>query len=108
MVLLLVQAMLLGAFAAAGHVLTDEELAAAYALTGFGDGSVQSNAAYHKGMKPNATWNAMQVSDWLETQKELLKGKKAIFRNSDYDYASRPRAWTVEQEKLTPEGIAGR
>lgn len=40
MVLVLVQAMPLGAFAAAGHVLTDEELAAAYALTGFGDSSV--------------------------------------------------------------------
>ena len=68
MVLLLVQAMPLDAFAAAGHVLTDEELAAAYALTGFGDSSVQSNAAYHKGMKPNDTWNAMQLSDWLDEQ----------------------------------------
>ena len=66
MVLLLTQAMPLDAFAAAGHVLTDEELAAAYALTGFGDSGSQSNAAYHKGMKPNDTWNAMQVSDWLE------------------------------------------
>ena len=68
MVLVLVQAMPLGAFAAAGHVLTDEELAAAYALTGFGDSSVQSNAAYHKDKTPNDTWNAMQVSDWLEEQ----------------------------------------
>ena len=66
MVLLLTQAMPLEAFAAAGHVLTDDELAAAYALTGFGDSGSQSNAAYHKGMKPNDTWNAMQVSDWLE------------------------------------------
>ena len=65
-VLMLVQALPLGALAGAGHVLTEEELAAAYALTGFGDSNVQRNAAYHKGMKPNATWNAMQVSDWLE------------------------------------------
>ncbi len=69
MTVLLIQAMPLGAFAAMGHVLTDEELAAAYALTGFGDtGSTQSNAGYHKGMKPNVTWNAMQVSDWLDEQ----------------------------------------
>ncbi len=68
MTVLLIQALPLGALAAAGHVLTSEELAAAYALTGFGDSGARSNA-YHKGMTPNDTWNAMQVSDWLD---ELL------------------------------------
>ena len=65
MLLLLVQALPLNALAEAGHVLTDAELAAAYALTGFGDSGARSNA-YHKGMTPNDTWNAMQVSDWLD------------------------------------------
>ena len=37
MLVLLLQALPLSALAAAGHVLTDEELAAAYALTGFGE-----------------------------------------------------------------------
>ena len=63
--LLLAQALPLNALAAAGHVLTEAELAAAYALTGFG-GHAQANGAYHKGMTPNETWNAMQVSDWLD------------------------------------------
>jgi len=66
MLLLLIQAVPLDALAAAGHVLTDEELAAAVALTGVGVDRTQSNAAFHKGMKPNAAWNAMQVADWLD------------------------------------------
>ena len=68
MLVLLLQALPLSALASAGHVLTDEELAAAYALTGFGDSGARSNTAVHKGMKPNETWNAMQVSDWLDEQ----------------------------------------
>lgn len=35
------------------------------------------------------------------SQKELLMGRKAIYRNSDYDFSSRPRSWTVEKENLT-------
>jgi hypothetical protein len=65
---LLLQALPLSALAAVGHVLTDEELAAAYALTGFADSEVQRNAVFHKGMTPNESWNAMQVSDWLDEQ----------------------------------------
>ena len=64
----LIQALPVNALAAAGHVLTAEELAAAYALTGFGDSGVQRNAVFHKGMTPNESWNAMQVSDWLDEQ----------------------------------------
>ena len=64
--LMLPQVLPLNALAAAGHVLTADELAAAYALTGLGNSGAQSNSAYHKGMKPNTTWNAMQVSDWLD------------------------------------------
>ena len=66
MILLLVQSLPLNALAAAGHVLTGEELAAAYALTGFDEDGVRSNSAWHKGMRPNASWNAMQVSEWLD------------------------------------------
>ena len=66
LIVMLAQALPLNTLAEVGHVLTAEELAAVYALTGFGDSGVQSNSAYHKGMKPNTTWNAMQVSDWLD------------------------------------------
>ena len=71
LIVLLCQALPINALAAIGKVLTGEELAAAYILTGLSSvtGGVQRNAVYHKGMKPNATWNAMQVSDWLD---ELL------------------------------------
>ena len=58
---LAVQAASLSAFAEVGRVLSDEELARAYALTGLGD----REAVYHNGMKPNAAWNATQLSDWL-------------------------------------------
>ena len=68
LIVMLSQALPFNALAAIGHELTAEELAAAYTLTGFGPEEVRarSNAAYHKGMRPNATWNAMQVSDWLD------------------------------------------
>ena len=67
MTLIMVQVLPLRALAATGRVLTDGELAAAYALTGFGADGVSSNApSYHKGMTPNDTWYAMQVSDWLD------------------------------------------
>ena len=58
---LAVQAASLSAFAEVGKVLSHEELARAYALTGLGD----REGVYHNGMKPNAAWNAMQLSDWL-------------------------------------------
>ena len=99
MVILLVQAMPLGAFAAAGHVLTDEELAAAYALTGFGDSSVQSNATYHKGMKPNVTWNAMQVSEWLDEQL-----KTYVF--SVEDILTRASIKLAKLQESDPEGYS--
>ena len=67
MTLILAQTLPLHALAAAGHVLTDDELAAAYALTGFGaDGNSSNAASVHRGMTPNDNWNAMQVSDWLD------------------------------------------
>ena len=99
MLILLVQAMPLGAFAAAGHVLTDEELAAAYALTGFGDSSVQSNATYHKGMKPNVTWNAMQVSEWLDEQL-----KTYVF--SVEDILTRASIKLAKLQESDPEGYS--
>ena len=99
MVLLLVQALPLGALAGAGHVLTEEELAAAYALTGFGDSNVQRNAAYHKGMKPNATWNAMQVSDWLE---EML----GTYMYSVEDILTRASIKLAKLQESDPEGYS--
>ncbi|MER2143326.1 MAG: hypothetical protein ABS888_05985, partial [Eubacteriales bacterium] len=67
-IVLLSQALPLNALAAIGHELTAAELAAAYTLTGLNSDvtGIQRNAVYHKGMQPNATWNAMQVSDWLD------------------------------------------
>jgi hypothetical protein len=68
LIVLLTQALPMTALATIGKVLTQEELAAAYTLTGLkSDGTtIHSNAAYHKGMQPNATWNAMQISEWLD------------------------------------------
>ena len=68
LIVLITQALPMTALAAIGKVLTKEELAAAYTLTGLkSDGTtIQPNAAYHKGMRPNATWNAMQISEWLD------------------------------------------
>jgi len=67
LIVLLSQALPLNALATIGKVLTHEELAAAYALTGYGtDYGATANATYHRGMQPNATWNATQISDWLD------------------------------------------
>jgi len=68
LLVLLSQVLPLNALAAIGKVLTTEELAAAYALTGLSNEAAvaRNSAVYHKGMQPNATWNAMQISDWLD------------------------------------------
>lgn len=76
----------------------DEELAAAYALTGFGEGGARSNSSFHKGMKPNATWNAMQVSDWLD---EMLDN--CMF--SVEDILSRVSNKLIELREKDPEGF---
>ena len=94
--LMLIQALPLNALAAAGHVLTDDELAAAYALTGFGDSGARSNT-YHKGMKPNGTWNAMQVSDWLD---EIL----STYMFSVEDILSRASIKLTKLRDEDPEG----
>lgn len=52
---LLLQALPVSALAASGDLLTEQELAAAIALTGIGGDGAQSNAAYHKGMTPKTT-----------------------------------------------------
>ena len=62
LIVLLAQALPLGALATVGKVLTDDELARAYALTGLGE----SEGQYHNGMKPNAAWNAAQLIHYLE------------------------------------------
>ena len=50
--------------ATVGKVLTDDELARAYALTGLG----QHDGLYHNGMMPNASMSGMQLARWLESQ----------------------------------------
>ncbi|MBQ8963682.1 MAG: haloacid dehalogenase-like hydrolase, partial [Clostridia bacterium] len=62
LIVMLCQALPMSAFATVGKVLSAEELARAYALTGLGDG----NGAYHEGMKPNASWNAAQLLGYLD------------------------------------------
>jgi len=62
LIVLLVQVLPFDALATVGRVLTEDELARAYALTGLGEG----DGLYHNGMKPNLSWNAAQLSDWLE------------------------------------------
>ena len=98
MTVLLIQAMPLSALASVGHVLTDEELAAAYALTGFGDSGARSTA-YHKGMTPNDTWNATQVSDWLD---ELLD----TYVYSVEDILARASIKLTELREKDPKGYA--
>ena len=65
---MLIQVLPFEALATVGKVLSKEEMARAYALTGLGTGGLKanSNGAYHDGMKPNASWNALQLDDWLE------------------------------------------
>ena len=62
LVVLLSQALPFEALATVGKVLTDDELARAYALTGLGENEGQ----YHDGMRPNASWNAAQLIHYLE------------------------------------------
>ena len=69
LMVLLAQALPFEALAAIGKVMTDEELAAAYALTGYGD-SAQSNG-YHSGMLPNASWSASQLTSYLDDKLQL-------------------------------------
>ena len=70
---MLIQVLPFEALATVGKVLSKEEMARAYALTGLGTGGLKanSNGAYHDGMKPNLSWNASQLDDWLE--KKLSK-----------------------------------
>ena len=65
---MLIQVLPFEALATVGKVLSKEEMARAYALTGLGTGGLKanSNGAYHDGMKPNASWNASQLNDWLD------------------------------------------
>ena len=70
LIVLLVQVLPFDALATVGRVLTEDELARAYALTGLGTGGLAANGdgAYHAGMRPNASWNASQLRDWLDAK----------------------------------------
>lgn len=75
-IVLLFQFLPVAALAATGTVLTEEELNRAYALTGLGTGGLRKEAGsmsngtgdglFHIGMKPNSSWNASQLRDWVE------------------------------------------
>ena len=101
LIVLLSQALPINALATIGKVLTSEELAAAYTLTGLkSDGTtIQSNAAYHKGMQPSAAWNAMQISEWLD---DVLK----IELFNVEDILSRASVALEKLKKKDPEAYA--
>jgi len=64
LIVMLCQVLPFDALATVGKVLTDDELARAYALTGL----VQHDGLYHNGMMPNASMSGMQLARWLESQ----------------------------------------
>ena len=64
LIVMLCQILPFDALATVGNVLTDDELARAYALTGPG----QHDGLYHNGMMPNASMSGMQLARWLESQ----------------------------------------
>ena len=65
---MLAQVLPLDALATVGKVLSADELAKAYAITGLGTGGLVANGdgAFHAGMTPNLSWNASQLRDWLD------------------------------------------
>ena len=80
------------ALAEVGEILSSEALAQAYALTGFSKG----DGAYHNGMKPNASWSATELADWLdEVQRMDL--------DNVTDILARVSNTLVEMEKTDPE-----
>ena len=93
LIAMLIQVLPLEALATVGKVLSKEELERAYALTGLGTGGLvaNSNGAYHSGMKPNLSWNASQLDDWLEE-------KLAKDLNSAEDLLSQV-SYTLEEMK---------
>ncbi len=73
LMVMLVQALPIDALATVGRVLSEDELAAARALTGLGTGGLAANGdgSYHAGMKPNLSWNASQLRDWLDEKLDV-------------------------------------
>ena len=68
LLVMLAQVLPLDALATVGKVLSADELAKAYAITGLGTGGLVANGdgAFHAGMTPNLSWNASQMRDWLD------------------------------------------
>lgn len=64
LIVMLCQVLPFDALATVGKVLSEEELARAYALTGLGQG----DGLYHNGMVPNASMSGMQLAHWLENR----------------------------------------
>ena len=73
LIVLLAQALPFEALATVGRIMSDDELARAYALTGLGTGGLSANGegTYHGGMKPNVSWNASQLRDWLDEKLDI-------------------------------------
>ena len=70
---MLLQVLPFEALASVGKALSQEELDRAYAITGLGTGGLVANGdgTYHDGMKPNASWNASQLRDWLDVKLDV-------------------------------------
>lgn len=98
--ILLAQALPVTALAAVGRVLSAEDLAAAYALTGYGEG-IQSNG-YHRGMMPNEGWSASQLTSYLEQQLDLnIHNISDILSRVACALAESPEAQALFQERGT-------
>ena len=72
-IVMLFQVLPFEALASVGKALSQEELDRAYAITGLGTGGLVANGdgTYHDGMKPNSSWNASQLRDWLDVKLDV-------------------------------------
>lgn len=101
LIVMLAQVLPLDALATVGKVLSKDELAKAYALTGLGTGGLAANndGAYHAGMTPNLSWNASQMRDWLDD-------KLATDLNTVTDLLSQTAFTLSELEEKDPAAYA--
>ncbi len=83
------------ALAEVGKILGSDALAQAYALTGFSKG----DGVYHNGMKPNDSWSAIELADWLDEVRRLDLDNVT-------DILARVSNTLVELEKTDPEKYA--
>ena len=103
LVIMLAQVLPLEALATVGRVMSADELAAAYAMTGLGTGGLTANGdgTYHDGMKPNDSWSASQLRDWLD---EKLK----VDLNTASDLLSQAAFTLSELKESDPDAYEDR